>query len=50
MTFNGCRNQIEQTLSKMGGVTSTSVILDKKNVNIEMKSHIPNETFMKALK
>jgi Cu2+-exporting ATPase len=49
MTCNGCRNHVAQTLSKVEGVTNASVDLDKAQATIEMKSHIPIETFQKAM-
>ena len=49
MTCNGCRNHVEQTLSKVEGVTNISVCLEKAEATIEMESHIPIETFQKAL-
>ena len=50
MTCNGCRSHVEKTLSEVKGVTSASVILEKAEATIEMKSHIPIETFQQALK
>ncbi|WP_281541322.1 heavy metal translocating P-type ATPase [Maribacter aestuarii] len=50
MTCNGCRNHVEQTLSKVEGVTNVSVNLEYEEATIEMESHIPIETFKKALK
>ncbi|MFT5077888.1 MAG: cation transport ATPase [Planctomycetota bacterium] len=49
MTCNGCRNYIRQTLSKVVGVSSVSVDLEKAEASIEMESHIAIETFQKAL-
>src|SRR5680860_359171 len=49
MTCNGCRDHVEQTLSKVEGVTSASVNLEKAEATIEMESHVPIETFQKAL-
>ncbi|MCK0125381.1 heavy metal translocating P-type ATPase [Gelidibacter sp. F2691] len=49
MTCNGCRNHVEQTLSKVDGVTNAVVDLDKAEATIEMASHISLETFQKAL-
>jgi Cu2+-exporting ATPase len=49
MTCNGCRSHVEQTLSKVDGVTSVSVNLEKAEATIEMKPHIPIETFQKTL-
>src|SRR6056297_558306 len=49
MTCNGCRNHVEQTLSKVEGVTTASVDLEKAEATIEMESHIPIETFQKAM-
>ncbi|WP_276168677.1 heavy metal translocating P-type ATPase [Zobellia alginiliquefaciens] len=50
MTCNGCRGHVEQTLSKVAGVTSASVNLEKEEAVIEMESHITLDTFQQALK
>lgn len=50
MTCDGCRSHVEETLSKVKEVSSVSVNLEKKEATIEMDSHIPIETFQKALK
>ncbi|KKN60675.1 hypothetical protein LCGC14_0529440 [marine sediment metagenome] len=50
MTCNGCRNHVEQTLSKVEGVKSASVNLEEEEATIEMESHVPIETFQDALK
>ena len=50
MTCNGCRSHVEKTLSQVQGVTNTSVNLEKAEATIEMESHIPIETFQKAMK
>lgn len=49
MTCNGCRNHVEQTLSKVEGVTSVSVDLEKAEASIEMEAHITIETFRKVM-
>lgn len=49
MTCNGCRNHVEQTLSKVEGVTNVSVDLEKAEATIEMKMHVPLANFQKAL-
>ncbi len=49
MTCNGCRNHVEQTLSKVEGVSNASVNLEKAEATIEMESHIPIITFQKAM-
>ena len=49
MTCNGCRNHVEQSLSKVEGVSNASVNLEKTEATIEMESHIPIETFQKAM-
>lgn len=49
MTCNGCRMHVEQTLSKMEGVSSASVNLEKAEATIEMDAHIETATFQKAL-
>ena len=46
---NGCRNHVEQTLSKVEGVSSASVNLEKAEATIEMQSHISIEIFKEAL-
>lgn len=50
MTCNGCRSHVEETLSKVGGVSKATVDLEKAEATIEMESHIPIETFQEALK
>ncbi|NVK51759.1 MAG: copper-translocating P-type ATPase [Flavobacteriaceae bacterium] len=50
MTCNGCRSHVEETLSKVEGVTKAIVSLEKAEATIEMESHIPIETFQEALK
>ncbi|WP_179319601.1 heavy metal translocating P-type ATPase [Winogradskyella helgolandensis] len=50
MTCNGCRSHVEETLSKIEGVSKATVDLDKAEATIEMESHIPIETFQEALK
>ncbi len=50
MSCNGCRNHVEQTLSKVEGVMGVEVSLEKAEAVIEMKEHIPIETFEEALK
>ena len=50
MTCNGCRSHVEETLSKVKGVSLVKVNLEKAEATIEMESHIPIETFQKALK
>ena len=50
MTCNGCRSHVESTLSKVEGVTSASVNLEKAEAIIEMQNHIPLEKFQEALK
>lgn len=50
MTCDGCRNHVEETLSKVKEVSNVSVNLEKEEATIEMESHIPIEAFQKALK
>ena len=50
MTCNGCRRHVEETLSKVEGVSKATVNLEKAEATIEMASHIPIETFQVALK
>lgn len=49
MSCNGCRSHVEQTLSKVKGVSKASVNLETSEATIEMTSHIPLETFQEAL-
>ena len=50
MTCNGCRSHVEETLSKVEGVSHATVNLEKAEATIEMVSHIPIEKFQDALK
>jgi Cu2+-exporting ATPase len=50
MTCNGCRNHVEEVLSKVDGVSKVTVDLEKSEATIEMESHIPIETFQEVLK
>ncbi|MEX0995836.1 MAG: heavy metal translocating P-type ATPase [Flavobacteriaceae bacterium] len=50
MTCNGCRNHVEETLSKVKGVYKATVNLEKAEATIEMENHIAIETFQEALR
>ncbi len=50
MSCNGCRSHVEETLSKVEGVSEVVVNLEKAEASIEMDYFIPIETFQKALK
>ena len=50
MTCDGCRTHVEESLSKVEGVSSVIVDLKKADAVIEMKSHIPLEKLQEALK
>lgn len=50
MTCNGCRSHVEQTLSKVKGITQANVNLEKAEATIVMEHHIPLEKFQEALK
>ena len=50
MTCNGCRSHVEETLSKVKGVSQAQVDLEKAEAIIEMDAHIPIESFQEALK
>ena len=50
MTCNGCRSHVEETLSKVDGVSKATVDLEKAEATIEMESHILIERFQEALK
>ncbi|TLP74114.1 heavy metal translocating P-type ATPase [Maribacter sp. ACAM166] len=49
MTCNGCRSHVEETLSKVKGVSKATVNLEKEEATIEMDSHITIETLQKAM-
>ncbi|MFD1094130.1 heavy metal translocating P-type ATPase [Salegentibacter chungangensis] len=50
MSCNGCRNHVEESLSKVKGVENVSVNLEKAEAEIEMERHIEIGEFQKALK
>lgn len=50
MTCDGCRSHVEETLSKVEGVSKATVDLEKAVAIIEMESHISIEIFQEALK
>lgn len=50
MTCNGCRKHVEETLSKIEGVTHVTVDLEKAEATIEMEKHIPIEKLQETLK
>ena len=50
MTCNGCRSHVEETLSKIEGVSKATVDLEKAEATIDMVAHIPMEKFQEALK
>jgi len=49
MTCNGCRAHVEETLSKIEGVSKATVDLEKSEATIEMEKHIPIEKLQEAL-
>ncbi|WP_158977881.1 heavy metal translocating P-type ATPase [Cellulophaga sp. L1A9] len=49
MSCNGCRTHVEETLSKVDGVHSVAVDLEKAEATISMDSHISLKTFQEAL-
>tara|TARA_R100000306_G_scaffold17268_1_gene21264 strand:+ start:6563 stop:9103 length:2541 start_codon:yes stop_codon:yes gene_type:complete len=49
MTCNGCRSHVEQTLSKVSGVSHAQVNLEKAEAVITMEKHIPITAFQKVL-
>lgn len=49
MTCNGCRSHVEESLSKVSGVTEVSVDLETGIAEITMKSHIEIGVFQEAL-
>jgi Cu2+-exporting ATPase len=50
MTCDGCRRHVEETLSKVEGVSKVTVDLEKTEATIEMENHIPIEKFQETLK
>ncbi|MEH6537255.1 MAG: heavy metal translocating P-type ATPase [Psychroserpens sp.] len=50
MTCNGCRSHVEEILSKVKGVLTVTVDLEKAEATIEMEPHIALEKFQDALK
>lgn len=50
MTCDGCRKHVEETLSKIKGVSQASVDLKKGEASIEMEKHIPLEKLQETLK
>jgi len=50
MTCEGCKNHVANALSKVEGVIDVKINLEKAEATIKMGSHIPIETFQKALK
>lgn len=50
MSCGGCSNHVQQTLSKVNGVTKVEVNLQQKSARIEMDKQISLETFITALK
>lgn len=49
MTCEGCKNHVEQTLSKVSGVKEVQVELDKGLAHISMSSHVPLRDLSKVL-
>jgi P-type Cu+ transporter len=49
MSCNNCRSHVEEALKKVDGVTGVSVDLAAAEAVVEMKTHIPLETFREAL-
>jgi len=50
MSCNGCKKHVEETLSKVEGVTNVSIDLENATAAITMHSHIPLATLQNALK
>ena len=50
MTCSGCRHHVEETLSKVDGVSKATIHLEKAEATIAMEWHIPIETLQEALK
>ena len=49
MTCNGCRKHVEETLSKIEGISKATVDLEKAEATLEMEKHIPIEKLQEAL-
>lgn len=49
MTCQGCRNHVEETLSRIPGVDKVAVDLERGEAIIDMTSHIALETLQRAL-
>lgn len=49
MTCSGCRSHVEETLSKVEGVSNATVDLEKAEATIEMENHIPIKRLQEAL-
>lgn len=49
MSCNGCRSHVEETLSKVKGVTKASVNLEKAEATIETTSYIPINLLQNAI-
>lgn len=49
MTCNGCRKHVEETFSKVEGVSKATVDLEKAEATLEMEKHIPLEKLQEAL-
>ena len=50
MTCNGCRSHVEETLSKVKGVSEATVNLENAEATIEMEYHISLDRLQEALK
>jgi Cu+-exporting ATPase len=50
MSCDGCRSHVEETLSKVEGVSKVTVNLENEEATIDMDTHIPIETFQDTLK
>lgn len=49
MTCDGCRTNVEKALNSVDGVVNATVNLENEEAIIEMKKHIPIETFQKEI-
>ncbi len=50
MTCKGCQNHVEETLSKVEGISKATVDLEKAQATIEMEKHISLGTLQEVLK
>ena len=50
MTCHGCQSHVEETLSRVTGVSDVTVNLEQQAATVAMQSHVPIEQLQEALK